>query len=90
MDPRSLRVIQNAYLSLLTRAKELLSVKFCDTTENPWTKRLMEGTRDMKSEILIEMTIQGPRKELETFLIFFLKIQNLRMYVPTKDYFKSS
>ena len=32
MDPMSLRVIQNAYFSLLTLTKELLLVTFCDST----------------------------------------------------------
>ena len=30
MEPRSLRVTQNAYFSPLTHAKQLLSVTFCD------------------------------------------------------------
>ena len=31
-DPRGLRVTQNAYFSLLTRTKQPLLVKVCDTT----------------------------------------------------------
>ena len=34
MDSRSLRVTQNAYLSLLTRTKELFLVIFYDVTKN--------------------------------------------------------
>ena len=32
MDPRDLRVTQNAYFSLLTRIKQLLHMTFCDGT----------------------------------------------------------
>ena len=32
MDPRGLRVTQNAYFSLLTLTKKLLLVTFCDPT----------------------------------------------------------
>ena len=32
MDPRGLWVTQNAYFSLSTQTKKLLSVTFCDTT----------------------------------------------------------
>ena len=32
MDPRVLRVTQNAYFSLLTHTKKLLLVTFCDLT----------------------------------------------------------
>ena len=32
MDPRGLRVTQNAYFSLLTFTKKLLLVTFCDQT----------------------------------------------------------
>ena len=31
LDPRSLRVTQNAYFSLLTHTKKLLLVTFCET-----------------------------------------------------------
>ena len=43
MDPRSLRVPQDAYFSLLTHTKKLLLVSFCDTTAKIglsfWTHR---------------------------------------------------
>ena len=32
MDPRGLKVTQNAYFSLLTHTKKLLLVTLCDTT----------------------------------------------------------
>ena len=48
MDPKGLRVTQNAYYLLLTHAKELLLVTFCDpiakTGVSFWTHRLTERT----------------------------------------------
>ena len=32
MDPKGLKVTQNAYFSFLTHTKQLLLVTFCDTT----------------------------------------------------------
>ena len=58
MDPVSLRVTQNAYLSLLTHAKQLLLVTFCDLTAGilkrdglTWTPP--KGRTDVKVEIVI-------------------------------------
>ena len=56
MDPRGLRVTQNAYFSLLTHTKKLLLVTFCDPTAETkvsfWTDGGLteaEGQTDVKS-----------------------------------------
>jgi len=53
MDPRSLRVIQNAYFSLLTHTKELLLVTFCDATYNPkvWRTQVHTYGRTDRREV---------------------------------------
>ena len=47
MDPKSLRVTQNTYFSLLTHTKKLLFVTFCDTIAEIgvsfWTHGTMES-----------------------------------------------
>ena len=65
MDPRGLRVTQNAYFSLLTLTKKLLLVTFCDPTAeigvsfwtHGWTERngteRTDGQTDVKVEIVI-------------------------------------
>ena len=63
MDPRGLRVTQNAYFSLLTLTKKLLLVTFCDPTAETgvsfWTHGQTErtdgtdGQTDVKVEIVI-------------------------------------
>ena len=58
MDPRGLRVTQNAYFSLLTHTKKLSLVTFCDTIvgigasfwTHGWTDT--EGWTDMEVEIV--------------------------------------
>ena len=56
MDPRGLRVTQNAYFSLLTLTKKLLLVTFCDPTAETgvsfWTDGT-DGQTDLKVEIVI-------------------------------------
>ena len=58
MDPKGLRMAQNAYFSLLTHAKKLLLVTFCDTTaesevsvwthrETEWTDERIDGQTDV-------------------------------------------
>ena len=62
MDPRGLRVTQTTYFSLLTHAKQLSIVTFCDTTaeigkNGNVTYRCTDGhtkeQTDVKSEIVI-------------------------------------
>ena len=60
MDPKGLRVTQNAYFSLLTLTKKLLLVTFCDPTAETgvtfWAHGQtngMDGQTDMKVEIVI-------------------------------------
>ena len=58
IDPRGLRVTQNAYFSLLTHTKKLLLVTFCDpTAETGASFRTdghgMEGQTDVEVEIVI-------------------------------------
>ena len=62
MDPRGLRVTQTTYFSLLTHAKQLSLVTFCETTAGiqknesvTYGRRYgrMEGQTDVKSEIVI-------------------------------------
>ena len=64
MDPRSLRLTQNAYFSLLKHAKQLLFVTFCDTNAGIggsfWTdgnkgtdERAPDGQTDVEVEIVI-------------------------------------
>ena len=62
MDPRDLRVTQNAYFSLLTITKKLLLVTFCDPTAETgvsfWTdgrngRNGTDGQADVKVEIVI-------------------------------------
>ena len=62
MDPRGLKVDQNAYFLLVTHTKQLLLVTFCDTTAgirkdgsvtHRRTDRRMERQTVMKSEIFI-------------------------------------
>ena len=43
MDPRDLRVTQNAYFSLLTLTKKLLLVTFCDLTATTGVSFLIHG-----------------------------------------------
>ena len=64
MDPRGLRVTQNAHVLLLTNANQLLSVTFCGTTAGIggsfWTHRHAEtwtdGQTDMETEIIIKIS----------------------------------
>ena len=44
MDPRGLRVTQNAYFSLLTLTKKLLLVTFCDLTAETGVSFWTHGT----------------------------------------------
>ena len=58
MDPRGLRVTQTTYFSLLTHAKQLSLVTFCETTagigkNESVTDLRTEGQADVKSEIVI-------------------------------------
>ena len=57
MDPRGLRVTQNAYFSLLTHTKKLLLVTFCYTPAGIGasfrTHGTTDGQTDMKGEIVI-------------------------------------
>ena len=64
MDPRDLRVTQNAYFSLLTHTKKLLLVTFCDPTAETRVSfrtdgqaedggRTKEGQTDVEVEIVI-------------------------------------
>ena len=67
MDSKVLRVIQNAYFSLLTHTKQLLLVTFCDlpaetgvsfrthgrTDERMMDRRTAEGQTDVEVEIVI-------------------------------------
>ena len=61
MDPRGLRVTQTTYFSLLTHARQLSLVTFCDTTAGigkKWksdvrTDIQAEGQADVKSKIVI-------------------------------------
>ena len=61
MDPRGLRVTQNAYFSLITHTKQLLLVTFSDTTAGIgasfWTdaqqRTAAEGQTDLEVEIVI-------------------------------------
>ena len=60
MDPRNLRVIWTTYFSLLTHAKPVSLVTFCDTTAGIGSvkgqtgqDRITEGRTDMKSEIVM-------------------------------------
>ena len=57
MDPRGLKVPQITYFSLLTHAKHLSLVTFCETTAGigkKWKRDgHTEGQTDVKSEIVI-------------------------------------
>ena len=58
MDQRGLRVTQTTYFSLLTHAKQLSSVTFCEKTAGieknaSVTDARTEGQTDVKSEIVI-------------------------------------
>ena len=60
MDPRGLRVTQNAYFSLLTHTKKLLLVTFCDPTaetgvsfQTDGGRTEAEGQTDVEVEIII-------------------------------------
>ena len=46
MEPRSLRVTQNAYFSLLTHTKKLLLVTFCETIAEIGVSFRTHGNRD--------------------------------------------
>ena len=59
MDPRSLRVIQNAYFSLLTHTKQLLAVSFCDDTAGIGAELKCDIRMDRKeTEMRFEKVIQ--------------------------------
>ena len=59
MDPRDLRMTQNAYLSLLTHTKKVLLVTFYDPTAETVVSfrtdggRTAEGQTDVEVEIVI-------------------------------------
>ena len=57
MDPRCQRVTQNAYFSLLTHTKQLLSMILCDLTAEIgasfWTHRRTDGQADLEVEVVI-------------------------------------
>ena len=65
MDPKGLRVTQNAYFSLLTHTEQLLLVTYCDPTAGivKWDgmgqqqtvniRPLLQGWTDVKVEIVI-------------------------------------
>ena len=63
MDPRGLRVTQNAYFSLLTLTKKLLLVTFCDPTAetgvsfwtHEWNRNGTNGLADVTVEIVIKI-----------------------------------
>ena len=46
MDPRGLKVPQTTYFSLLTHAKQLSLVIFCDTTAGIKTENVMNVLKD--------------------------------------------
>ena len=61
MDSRSLRVIKNAYFSLLTHTKKLLLVTYCDmTAENGVSFRThgrKDGWTDGQTDVDVEIVI---------------------------------
>ena len=60
MDPRDLRVTQNAYFSLLTLTKKLLLVTFCDPTAKSGVKFWTHGQTermDRQTEVKVETVI---------------------------------
>ena len=60
-DPKDLRVIQNAYFSLLTPNKQLLLVTFCDNITGIlggfWTHGNMGGNTDRQRDGLIDVEV---------------------------------
>ena len=61
MNPRGLRVTQNAYFSLLTHTKKLLLVTFCDPTAETGVsfrthERKQNGT-DGETDVIVEIVI---------------------------------
>ena len=65
MDPRGLRVTQNAYFSLLTLTKKLLLVTFCDPTAETGvsfqthgrTERNGRNGTDGQADVKVEIVI---------------------------------
>ena len=62
MDPRGLRVTQNAYFSLLTHTKKLLSVTFCDPTTKTGVSVRTRGTdgrngTDGQTDVKVEIVV---------------------------------
>ena len=67
MNPRGLRITQNAYFSLLTHTKQLLIVTYCDTlalievgfrTDGTGTGTTeLDGQTDVEVEIVIQIDL---------------------------------
>ena len=63
MDPRGLRVTQNAYFSLLILTKKLMLVTFCDLTAETGLSFLAHGTdgrterTDGQTDVKVEIVI---------------------------------
>ena len=63
MDPRVLRVTQNAYFSLLTQTKKLLLVTFCDPTAETGVHFRTDGrtvgglTEEGQTDVEVEIVI---------------------------------
>ena len=64
MDPRNMRVTKNAYFSLLTYAKQLVLVIFCDTiagTRISKVREMLEGQIYVEVEIVIYIDFDVPK-----------------------------
>ena len=61
MDPRGLRVTQNAYFSILTHTKKLLLVTFCDLTAETrvsfWTHKEWNRNMDGQTDVTVKIVI---------------------------------
>ena len=76
MDPKGLRMAQNAYFSLLTNKKQLLLVAFCDTTAGNgasfWTHGRANGQTDGWTDR--QMDISNCRVTFVTENSFYVRI----------------
>ena len=70
MDMRELRVTQTTYFSLLTHAKPLSTMMFCDTTVGIGKKYVhMEGQTDVKSETIMYLDFNRKIKHFVSSIV---------------------
>ena len=95
MDPRGLRVTQNAYFSLLTLTKKLLLATFCHPTAETGVNFRTHGRTDARrteegqTDVEVKIVSLDVRKQFCLFDIQFLNTvleSKYRLSKNTKEY----